>query len=431
MNKKQITSVVLLILAIVASTGCSIKGADQHVASNDAPVHLVLYQRGANISDEEYNVLIAEPVKKKYPNITLELVRTDANTTPQTLVANEILPDIVFGSPDVIRQFKELDALEDLTPLVKFNNMDLNAFEPTAIETIRAYGEQGQLYALPFSINFPALFYNKDLFDKFGVPYPRDGMTWEETTELAKQMTRMENGQQYYGLHPAGVDRMAGQLSLRSYNATTKKATLTGDEWIHIFKVHKAIWDIPGNKPGNNIKTFEADRTLAMMAAMGARLGEFEELHNQGNPMNWDMVSHPSFPEAPQIGAELDVHLLMLTSTGKNKEAAFKVMQVATDVTNQHEMNKRGRLTSLIDPKAKQDFGVRLKSLEGKNVNAIFYNKNGVRRGIDKYSQIASSHIGPAMNQKVLANNVDIITALREAEELANKKIEEELANSK
>ncbi|ULL16555.1 carbohydrate ABC transporter substrate-binding protein [Paenibacillus sp. H1-7] len=429
MNKKQIA--MLLTIAAMTGTGCSTKSSDIPVTSNDEPVQLVLYQRGANISDEEVQALIVEPVKKKYPNISITLVRTDTTNTPQTLVANDNLPDIVFGSPDVIRQFKELNALEDLTSLVKLNNVDLNAFEPTAVETIRAYGDQGQLYAIPFSINFPALFYNKDLFDKFGVPYPKDGMTWEETTELAKKMTRMENGQQYYGLHPAGVDRMAGQLSLSTYNPTTKKATLTGDEWIHIFKEHKAIWDIPGNKPGNNIKTFEVDRTLAMMAAMGARLGEFEELHNQGNPMNWDMVSHPTFPEAPRIGAELDVHVLMLTTTGKNKDTAFKVLQVVTDVTNQHEMNKRGRLTSLTDPKAKQDFGVNLKSLKGRNIDAIFYNKNGVRRGIDKYSQIASTQIGPAMNQKVLANNVDIITALREAEELANKEIEKELANSK
>lgn len=47
--------------------------------------------------------------------------------------------------------------------------------------------------------NTEAVFYNKDLFDKFGIDYPTDNMTWDEMYELSKNMTRSDGDIQYYG----------------------------------------------------------------------------------------------------------------------------------------------------------------------------------------------------------------------------------------
>lgn len=424
--------IFLLAGLIMIGTGCSggdSGEAEPTVQQNNEPVTLTLYQRSAGISDEEFQTLIAEPVKKKYPYISLELVRASKEVTPKSLVSSGNIPDLVFASPGAFREFKELDAVEDLTSLVKAHRFDLGRLEPYVLETVKAYGEDpNKLLAFPFSVNFSALYYNKDIFDKFGVPYPKDGMTWEEVTALAKTLTRTDNGQQYFGLHPAGIDKLVGELGLSAYDPKTQKATLTGDKWNRVFQAYKAVYDIPGNKPGNNVTAFMKDRNLAMMAAMGARLGELEILHSQGNPVNWDWVSFPAFQEAPKTAAETELHLLLITSTSKHKEEAFKVLEVISEDANQAAMNKRGRLTTLKDPGIKEGFGSDLQTLKGKNVKGIFSSTPAVSRYNDKYSDIAKSQVAPAMD-KVIKGETDINTALREAEDAANKLIEAELKN--
>ncbi len=49
---------------------------------------------------------------------------------------------------------------------------------------------QGRQYGYPANVNVDILIYNKNVFDDLGVPYPVDGMTWEEFFDLALQATR-------------------------------------------------------------------------------------------------------------------------------------------------------------------------------------------------------------------------------------------------
>ncbi len=59
----------------------------------------------------------------------------------------------------------------------------------------------GKLYELPFRNDFWVLYYNKDLFDKKGIAYPTNDMTWDEYDLLARQMTDTTFGSQVYGGH--------------------------------------------------------------------------------------------------------------------------------------------------------------------------------------------------------------------------------------
>ena len=417
----------------LAAAGCGVQKqsagsfAPDSGKEDDKPVKLTVYQRSANISNEEFRMFIAEPVKRKYPHITLELVRTSNENSPQNLIASGGMPDLVFGAPGTMRELRDLEVLEDLTDIVKKASFDLGRFDPAVLDSIRfTGGDPSKLYGIPFSVNFSALYYNKDLFDKFGVAYPKDGLTWEEVTDLAKLLTRNDGGQQYFGLHPQDVDRMAGQIGLSAYDPKTKRASLTGEKWIRVFRTYSAVFEIPGNQPANANANFMKDRNLAMLASMGARLGELEDLHRQGNPLNWDLASYPTLAEAPRTGAETEPHTLMITTSSKHKEAAFKAIQVITGDENQLELTKHGRVTGLKDPRLKEGFGSALQSLKGKNVGAIFYNQPAPNRYHDQFSDIAKKQLAPAMN-KVTSGQTDINTALREAEEAANKAIEEEL----
>jgi len=64
-------------------------------------------------------------------------------------------------------------------------------FLPTAIESFNYRGFQG---GLPWDGNVQLIFYNKDLFDEEGIPYPTHDWTWDEFRAMAKALTKDLNG---------------------------------------------------------------------------------------------------------------------------------------------------------------------------------------------------------------------------------------------
>lgn len=72
-----------------------------------------------------------------------------------------------------------------MTELIKKHNLDLGRLEPVLVDSMKKMGN-GEIWALPTGTATNVIIYNKDIFDKFGVDYPTDGMTWDEFYELAK-----------------------------------------------------------------------------------------------------------------------------------------------------------------------------------------------------------------------------------------------------
>lgn len=55
-----------------------------------------------------------------------------------------------------------------------------------------SYGTGGKLYFFPTSWNSVVVFYNKDLFDAAGVPYPSADWTWDDFLRAAKALTKRD-----------------------------------------------------------------------------------------------------------------------------------------------------------------------------------------------------------------------------------------------
>src|SRR5690606_36937033 len=104
------------------------------------------------------------------------------------------LLDMVITNNDTLKDFQTHDMLYDITDELKAINFDMSRLEDYA-PILGTY--DGKLVSLPLSIQVSVLFYNKDIFDRFAVDYPRDGMTWEEVKDLAKDLTKFDEGVQY------------------------------------------------------------------------------------------------------------------------------------------------------------------------------------------------------------------------------------------
>lgn len=104
----------------------------------------------------------------------------------QTMNAAGVAPDVIFMESTRFPKFVASGTLEDLRPYIERDRLDLSDFYPAAI---RSYEWQGGIYGLPNDIAIGVVFYNKDLFDEAGVPYPRAGWTWDDYLRAAKMLT--------------------------------------------------------------------------------------------------------------------------------------------------------------------------------------------------------------------------------------------------
>lgn len=66
---------------------------------------------------------------------------------------------------------------------------------------IEALELDGSVYGLPFRTDFWIVYYNKDIFDKAGVAYPTNDMTWADFDEKARAVTSGFGADKTYGTH--------------------------------------------------------------------------------------------------------------------------------------------------------------------------------------------------------------------------------------
>ena len=97
------------------------------------------------------------------------------------------------GNSHVIK-FQQRGFLLGLREYLKASDLDVTAYG----NMYNAITIDNEFYALPTRSTCWVLYYNKELFDQAGVPYPEQ-MTWEEYEELALTMTKDSEDEKIWG----------------------------------------------------------------------------------------------------------------------------------------------------------------------------------------------------------------------------------------
>lgn len=87
--------------------------------------------------------------------------------------------------------------LEPLNDRIAADGVDLSLYNGLTDQVTM----NDELYELPFRSDVWVLYYNKDVFDKAGVDYPTNDMTWDEYDALARSVTDTTPGAEVYGAH--------------------------------------------------------------------------------------------------------------------------------------------------------------------------------------------------------------------------------------
>jgi multiple sugar transport system substrate-binding protein len=136
-----------------------------------------------------------EAIIKKFeaanPGIKVELTTLSNSEywTKIRLLANQKkLPDVFEMSSGYLEEWARAHLLMDITPLINtaFNKDD---YYMSVFDAGKDIAGQGKYYAVPFALVTTVLFYNMDMFDKAGIPYPTSKWTWEDFRNTAKKLT--------------------------------------------------------------------------------------------------------------------------------------------------------------------------------------------------------------------------------------------------
>lgn len=150
-------------------------------------------------SKEEDSPIITQ-FEEEHPNIKVDVtVVPDSNNTAESL-------DIIAmggGEMDVWPfqsggQFNRMQRglLKDIGEYLDKDGVDMEEWFGTYAE----WGQyDGNYYGMPNSASVGMVFYNKDMFDAAGVPYPEDDWTIEDYKEIAKKLTAEDGSQKVYG----------------------------------------------------------------------------------------------------------------------------------------------------------------------------------------------------------------------------------------
>ncbi|MCS7461918.1 extracellular solute-binding protein [Paenibacillus doosanensis] len=411
-----------------ASSGTA-TGSGSAAAVVDKPVELYFYHNG-NITEEQFQTMYGNYMKEKLPNVTAKFVPKDKNVSLAEMISSGTTKIDIFidsiGQIGLKGSLLDIGLNQDLTDLVKKHNVDLNRFEPTTLEAIQV---MGGLYGMPISNSALVLMYNKDIFDKFGVAYPKDGMTWDDLADMARKLTRSEGGTQYVG-YTTSINHFLrlNPLSLANIDPAAKTAALETDDWKKLIQetLVKPMQVEGYNQVLNDLQKqwykipyldeFSKTRNVAMFSFM---YGDY----SWAKDMNWDVAALPTFADKPKIGSQAYPSYMFVTSTSEHKDEAMEVIKLFISDDYQSQLSKTGGITILKDEAIKQQFGSET-PLKDKNIkNAVFYNAFAPAAPKTRFDTYVEDGIRGQITP-LLLGETDLNTALRTAQEGINKKIE-------
>jgi multiple sugar transport system substrate-binding protein len=418
-SKLIIGSLSLAVFGSAVLTGCGSQqetpGGSADAPVKDTPVTLKIALPGW-VTEQEYVSTFVDPLKKTHPQTTLEPVKFENIQKLTELVSSGTIPDLIVSSVG-LQEILELNMAYDMEPLIKKYQIPLESFDQAGLEAIRTNSGMGKLIAIPYTVGFQALYYNKDLFDKFGVAYPKAGITWEQVVSLTRQLTKTVDGVQYAGMIGATPAKLGGQLSLPLVDPKTGKAATNTDGWKKVFSTLKDIYTIPGNEQSVSFgqPKFNKDRVVAMMLANNT-------LRNLPEDLNWDITSMPVFSDKPGTGGSFLGVVIGVTSQSVHKDQAFQLIQTIMMREPQLQMVKDGRPSPLNSKEFISEFARNIPNSGSKKLSDIFTVKFAPPAAISPYDTIAVKGLDEAYKEVVLKGK-DINTALREAEEKINNDI--------
>ncbi|WP_316010013.1 ABC transporter substrate-binding protein [Paenibacillus sp. 3LSP] len=200
-------------------------------------------------------------------------------------------PDIIFFPRLLFSRLREEGILYDISSFSY--EPEIQRIDPLILDTVREMGD-GKLYAISNLIATQALYYNKQLFQKYEMTEPVSLMNWEDVLKLGNSISKIGSSDGIVGLQTANYDnvelflQIGKSKGLTWYDPIHQRALFASEEWKSALAliVDKYKSEVNSDK---ELGSFEDGHI-----AMAIDTYRLKDNIKQSNPdLDWNLVTAP------------------------------------------------------------------------------------------------------------------------------------------
>jgi len=254
--------------------------------------------------------------------------------------AGSAAPDIIFIEKSQFKAFAARNAFLDLTPFIESEPaFPIDDFNQTILD---AFTHEGNCYAIPRDIGTMALFYNVDMFEKAGLPFPPstwdfDDWNWESFRKLTIALTKDFDGDgrtDQWGLVMGHwTDQWApfiyqngGDILLNKHCVLDSPQNIETLQFLsdltHKDKVMPSFEDMVSNQGTNSLELFRSGKAAIFATGSWTNSSLFQRAQ-----FRWDIAP---YPEKKVKATTWHGSALAICSQSKNREAAWRFLKFTT-----------------------------------------------------------------------------------------------------
>lgn len=122
------------------------------------------------------------------------------------------MPDVFWMHSGYAKLYEDADVLLNLNDYIANDDaIDLNNYYDGIV---KLYSQDGNQYAIPKDHDTIAVVYNKAVFDKYGVEYPTDDMSWQDFADKAQEISEKGKDDGVYGTYMNCGSNQSGWYNL-------------------------------------------------------------------------------------------------------------------------------------------------------------------------------------------------------------------------
>ncbi len=274
---------------------------------------------------------ILKPFEAAHPGVSVTL-----QTSPYPLYVTKSLTSIASGSrladvmfaedwfgQELIRKQYALN----LMPYVRRDIARGEFYDETFTEWRGVAQREDELFGFPACLGLTVLFYNKDLFDRAGLPYPDTNWTYDDLSRVGRSLTLDTNGDgipDQWGLsfdvQYTGLETVLYSFGGRLLSADSRRASLQDPATLKALHFIQDLFlkDRIASTTTSLVTTWES--FIARRSAM-ILIGSHGALNLEGSSLRWDLTYPPKGPGGERKSRRFTMAFLIPKNSPHPEEA--------------------------------------------------------------------------------------------------------------
>lgn len=192
----KIKKLLVLLLSVFILTGCT---------PLDRRTKIQFASWGSKSEVDILKPILAD-FEEENPDLKVEFVHIPQNYFQKIhlLFASDLAPDVIFVNNLYLPIYAKAGVLAKMSDFSDKNLRDSSVAQDEVIskehlskfykKSLESLSYEGVLYAVPRDVSNLVIYYNKDLFKKYGVPAPSEFWSFDDFLILAQKLTKDTNG---------------------------------------------------------------------------------------------------------------------------------------------------------------------------------------------------------------------------------------------